>query len=332
LTALVALAHGWLLAVLGEREASPVPHAAAARGVVTLALLPLPVAPSRDDAAAIVAAAPPPRVKVPEARPAESAIPSPSTAPVPTPAAVDTTPAELAGAVPAPQRDDGDPPPVYATRVPPPTALRFAARVNGVVGEAELRWQHDGQRYRLQLSVLGPARPLVEQLSEGGFDAAGVAPDRFVDRRHGRTVGAAHFRRDIGRIGFSGPRIDYPAWPGAQDRLAWLPQLVAVMAAAADPPDEVRFFVADARGIARSWVFRAQGSEVVESAAGPVRALKLLREPPRADDLRVAVWLDPARGHWPVRLAFSVPISGATFELTGGAFVALDALPVRAGP
>src|SRR5574337_903665 len=84
--------------------------------------------------------------------------------------------------------DEGEAPPVYPTRVPAPATLRFAARANGVDVDAELRWRHDGERYRLELRVAGAARPLVEQLSEGSFDAAGLAPERFLDRRRGRTV------------------------------------------------------------------------------------------------------------------------------------------------
>lgn len=236
--------------------------------------------------------------------------------------------AEAAATVP----DEGEPPPVYPTRVPAPATLRFAARANGVDAAAELRWQHDGERYRLALRVGGPARPLLDQLSEGGFDAAGIAPERFLDRRRGRTIGAAHFRREIGRISFSGPRIDYPAWPGAQDRLAWLAQLVAVLAAAAQPPDELRFFVADARGGARAWIFRADGRERVDTAAGAVDALRLVREPPDAYDLRVTVWLDPAGRGWPLRLRWTVPISGADLELTLTEAGAADPPPAAGSP
>lgn len=204
----------------------------------------------------------------------------------------------------------GDPPPVYPTVVPAPRRLRYAAQVNGVAADADLEWIHDGQRYRLDLRVHGPAGSLVEQRSEGGFDAAGVAPERFIDRRRGRVVGAAHFRRDSGRISFSGPQVDYPAWPGSQDRLAWLPQFVAVLAAAASPPAELRFFVADARGVARAWNFQAEGLEAVQTESGPVQALKYAREPARPDDLRIGVWVDPAAAWWPVQIDWLVPISG----------------------
>ena len=232
---------------------------------------------------------------------------------------------------PADAQDTAQAPPVYATQVPAPARLRFVAKVNGQTGSAVLDWQHDGQRYRATLRVQGPQRPLIEQESTGAFDAHGLAPERFVDRRRGRLVGAAHFRRDSARISFSGPQTDYPAWPGAQDRLAWLPQLVAVAAAAANAaanaaasaqadsasaaPTEISLFVADARGLARLWVFQAMGEDAVVTDGGSVPALRWLRAPQRSDELRVEVWLDPARGHWPVRLVQTAPFSGAVVDL-----------------
>lgn len=228
--------------------------------------------------------------------------------------------------------EDSRPPPVYPTRIPPPATLHFTARVAGAEGPAELRWQHDGERYRLALTVAGAERPLVEQLSEGGFDAAGLAPTRFLDRRRGRSVGAAHFRRDSGRITFSGPAVEYPAWAGAQDRLAWLVQLAAVFTAAAAPPEELRFFVADARGVARAWVLRAQGSETLQTSAGALPTLKYTREPLRPDDLRVAVWLDPAAQGWPARVEFVVPLSGAIFTLERTELAPAEAPPRPSGP
>lgn len=236
-----------------------------------------------------------------------------------------------AAAEPAPHPSaHGEPPPVYPTRLPMPARLPYAAQVNGVAADAELHWQHDGRRYRLDLVVRGASRGLVEQHSEGGFDAAGVAPERFVDRRHGRLVGAAHFRRDIGRITFSGPSVDFPAWPGSMDRLAWLAQIAAVLAAAESPPEALRFFVADARGIARAWDFRSEGREPVETDAGTVQASKYVRDPQRPDDLRIAVWLDPAAGWWPVRIDFHVPIGNSRLSLLRRPIVAAPA-PARTG-
>lgn len=201
------------------------------------------------------------------------------------------------------------PPPLYPTRLPPPTQLRFAVQRGPLDGEAQFAWQHDGQRYALQFDArLSRGLPLIEQHSSGQLDDHGLAPERFTDRRRGRAVRAASFQREAGRI-LSGPRVEYPAWPGAQDRLGWIVQLAAIFNAAPAPPPEVSLFVVGARGGAGLWTFRLQGSDTVQTPLGPVPALYLRREPARAEDLRVEVWLDPARGHWPVRLR-STPVRG----------------------
>ena len=228
---------------------------------------------------------------------------------------------------PGPPGDDDAAPPVYATRIPPPVYLRYALRYNGQAGQATLSWRHDGARYQLALEGLGATQALVVQTSQGGFDSAGLAPERFTDRRRGGPLQAANFRRDIGRIGFSGPAVDYPAWPGAQDRLSWLPQFVAIRSAAASAAGSIaagaadaaqsttRLFVVDARGGAALWHFQLEGDALLATALGPVITQRWRREPPRPEGLRVEAWLDAARGHWPVLLRFTALRSGDVFEL-----------------
>ena len=229
--------------------------------------------------------------------------------------------------LPSPPGADDAAPPVYATRIPPPVHLRYALRYNGQAGEAELSWRHDGARYQLALNGLGATQALVVQTSQGGFDSAGLAPERFTDRRRGGPLQAANFRRDIGRIGFSGPAVDYPAWPGAQDRLSWLPQFVAIRTAAASAAglvaagvadvgrSTISLFVVDARGGGALWHFQPEGEDLLATALGPVATQRWRREPPRPEGLRVEAWLDAARGHWPVLLRFTALRSGDVFEL-----------------
>lgn len=202
------------------------------------------------------------------------------------------------------------PPPLYATRLPESTALNFTLQRGAASGEARLQWHAEGERYAMQFDArLAGGLPLIEQRSAGQLDGNGLAPDRFTDRRRGRAMQAANFQRDTGRITFSRPRIEYPAWPGAQDRLGWIVQMAAIFSAAREPPSEVTLFVVGARGGAGLWTFRLQGTQTVQTPLGPVAALYLRRDPERAEDQRVEVWLDPLRGHWPVRLR-STPIRG----------------------
>ncbi len=226
--------------------------------------------------------------------------------------------------------------PLYATRMPAPSLLRYALQLNGRRGLAELDWQHDGQQYRLQLSAAAPGGPTWQQASSGAFDAAGLAPQRFVDRRGRRGERAANFEREAGRIRFSGSAIEYPLLDGAQDRLGFIVQLAAIASAAgaasaanassatstnsttsaaAQLPPQISLFVVDARGLGDVWTFVNQGLVNLESPLGTVPTVYLLRQNQRLNDWRVEVWLDPQRGFWPARLRMTVARSGAVFEL-----------------
>ncbi|MDT7837809.1 hypothetical protein [Aquabacterium sp. OR-4] len=217
---------------------------------------------------------------------------------------------------------------MYATRVPLPVLLRYQVRSgqadaagDGTApparGEARLLLRHDGRRYTLQLEAQAGGRPLLEQASTGGFDSAGLAPERFTDRRRGRGWRAANFRRDTGRIGFSGPRIDFALLPGTQDRLSVLAQLTAIVAAAPETPPAggIRVFVADARGWAETWHWQLDGHPSLHTPLGSLTLAHWRREPPRPEGLRVEAWLDPARGHWPARLRFTLLRSGQVLDL-----------------
>lgn len=268
--------------------------------------------------------------------------PSPATAAAPTawparPAAAASQAAleldpEAESAVPPPPAE-GSPPPVYATRIPLPVLLRYAlastraaaapgpgsaASAAPLAGEARLQFRHDGQRYQLQFEAQAGGRPLVEQRSVGGFDPAGLAPERFTDRRRARGAQAANFRRDAGRIGFSGPRIDYPLLPGTQDRLSVLAQLAAIAAAGASGeagPARLQIMVADARGWVEAWEWQFDGHETVDTPLGSLLLAHWRREPARPEGLRLEAWLDPSRGHWPARLRSTLLRNGQVLDL-----------------
>lgn len=319
LAAMVLLAHAWLAALL----APGAPRAGLPQGEPVL-LRSLPV---------MAVAAPPagaaPVVEVPVANaPRRPAAPAPARRAGPVAEPIADTPAQPAppSAVTDPQADaapavdsEGEPPPLYATRIPPPVTLHYTLRHNGREGSAALAWQHDGNTYRLTLDAQGAdGRPLIAQASTGGFDAHGLAPERFVDRRGGGRQRAANFRRemghDSGRITYSGPTHAHPAWPGAQDRLSWLAQLAAILAAADASPDTLRLFVADATGQAGLW-------QLQQLADGGTDTVHWRREPPRPEGLRIDLWLPaPAAGSadragWPLRLLFTVPRSGDQMAL-----------------
>ena len=217
---------------------------------------------------------------------------------------------EVAGPEPAPSED----PPVYATRLPPPARLLYAMRRGGVTGTTQLDWARDDGRYRLSLQGHLVAAPQAAWISQGLLDAAGVAPERYTENRRGRELRAANFQRDAGRISFSGPGHEFALPAGAQDRLSWLIQLGAVLAANPDlthPGAEIRVFVVGTRGDGETWLFTVQAQESLDLPGGRVEgAVHLYREPRRPYDTHADIWLDPARHYLPVRLHLRVRATG----------------------
>lgn len=207
----------------------------------------------------------------------------------------------------------------YATRIPSSTQLNFTLQRGTAAGEATLHWQVDAGRYLLQLQATLPQGRAIEQRSQGGFDEAGLAPERLADRRRGRDVRAANFQREQGKISFSGPRWEWPLHGGAQDRLSWLVQLVAIAAAAPDAMHEgaeLSMWVAGTRGALNVWRFEVRGRQQLPAPSGDAPVWWLVREPEHPYDLRVEVWLDPTRGHWPLKLRQTQVPGGEPLEWT----------------
>jgi hypothetical protein len=191
------------------------------------------------------------------------------------------------------------------TRIPRSTELVFALQHGAQNGEARLSWHADGERYALSLHATLPSGREIEQHSQGGFDAAGLAPQRLADRRRGRDVRAANFQREHGKITFSGPRWELPLEAGTQDRLSWLVQLVALVDAAGRElrdGTEWTMTVVGARGALSQWRFELRGQQRIEFEGQMFDAWWLVREPMHPYDVRVEVWLGSQQGHWPLRL------------------------------
>ena len=194
--------------------------------------------------------------------------------------------------------------PHYRTLPPPAVTLRYDLQRGSLPGNGELQWRPGADGYELRLEGRVAGLAVLTQVSRGGFDESGIAPLRFTDRRARRPLSAANFQREAGKITFSGPQAEYPLHPGAQDRLSWMIQLGAIVAA--EPGFSVAgaklvLFVSGAHGDAGVWSFLCLGPDAVESRAGSVAALKFRREPRGPYDTTVEVWLDPQRHHLPVR-------------------------------
>ena len=216
--------------------------------------------------------------------------------------------------------DEHPPPPVYATRPPPPFRLAYALRRGALSGQAELGLQRVAGGYELDLKGTVLGLEVLGMSSRGGFGPQGFMPERFVDRRRGKDRLAANFDHTAGRITYSGTAAAQPLLAGAQDRLSWMVQLAAILEAgpARYPAgSRIALSVSGARGDVDTWTFIVQGRQRVDLPAGAVAmAVHLTREPRRPYDTQVEAWLDPARHHLPVRARLTVLPGGETLELS----------------
>jgi hypothetical protein len=308
--------------LLGVGSAAAAP--AAAVQVRSVDLAPAAVPPAEVPATPQARPAPAPRVR--SAQPLAPLTPAgvpavvPAVAPEPAPA-----PVLVAAALPA--RDSGtlvavagtqphDEVPVYRTQAPPAMTLAYDMQQGRWSGTGELQWRPANGSYEARLEGKVAGFKVLTWSSQGGFDHAGLAPVRFTDQRMRKSPQAANFQRQAGKISYSGAEAEYPLLQGSQDRLSWMIQIAAV--AEADPKrlatgQRVSMFVTGARGDADVWTFRVEGPEDVVTGEQTVRAVKLLREPRKAHDTRVEVWLAPSLHHLPVQARLSS--EGSTLQL-----------------
>lgn len=200
-------------------------------------------------------------------------------------------------------------PPVYPTRLPPSFRSTFRMQRGILSGTGTLDWQLDGEHYRLALVGSVAGVDLLSWTSQGGIDHAGVAPERFVTQTRGRNAQATNFQRGAGKITYSASTAEHPLPAGVQDRVSWLVQLAAVVAAEparwSAPGTMIRFAVAGTRGDVGLWQFVVLGWQTIETPVGRIETLALRREAKRPFDTRGEVWLDPQRHHMPVRVTLS---------------------------
>lgn len=172
----------------------------------------------------------------------------------------------------------------------------YQLRSRGEVGEAEIDWQQDGSRYRLLLRRRTPTRELPSWVSEGRLSSDGLQPLQFSTQRGRRTQTLLQFDPKAGRL--TGPRGQQQPVPVlTQDRLSWMWQLAALAAARPPRPGQpLRLEVASWQGELQHWQL------VVDHDPEAPQLLRLRRLPPEGSLLSQLIWLDPARGHLPVRL------------------------------
>lgn len=201
-----------------------------------------------------------------------------------------------------------DPIPVYTTRFSPAASARYAVTRGSRTGEGTMTWSPAGDAYVLRFEA--PDVGWV-QSSEGSFDAAGLAPRRYLERL-GRGPRATSFEPDAGSVRYSASGARRALVPGTQDRLGWLAQLGAVLAADAGRAmagQRVSLPVAGVRGDASRWDFVVRDVEASSEEAG-APLLHLAREARSTHDVTIDVWLDPAAPALPLRVEWRTPLGG----------------------
>lgn len=208
--------------------------------------------------------------------------------------------------------------PVYPTRIARSFSLLYQMQRGGISGSGEFSWKRTGDIYTSHLKGSIAGFTVLNWASSGGFDASGVAPSRYLESRIGKSDREAVFRRDVSVVDFSGVSPDIPLLPGTQDRLSWMIQLPAILAADPTKAKEgarVAMYVVGVRGRGETWTFESSGAESIKTPSGTIRAIKLTRELHKAEDTRAEVWVDPSRQYLPVRVRLALPPFDAPLEL-----------------
>jgi hypothetical protein len=233
------------------------------------------------------------------------------------------SPRMAAQAAPAPTQQDAGVAPAAPPRTTapialalhPPARLHYELAVHSrgavLVGQAVLDWKHDGAAYEARLELTAPGYRGRLQRSTGRITSQGLEPGYFSDRYRGEQ--ATHFDSAQGRVVFSANRPQAPWVEGMQDRLSVVLQVAALLAgdpARFPPGTQLELPTAGTRE-AEPWTFLVQQEEDLQLPGGPVRAIKLVREPRREYDQKLELWLAPGMDYAPVRLRLTTPDGGA---------------------
>lgn len=219
----------------------------------------------------------------------------------------------LAVATPPLQAADSHPSAKRAYSLPPQADLVYAikARQRGIAihGDATVQWRHGDGRYSLHtVSHAGLFGKILENHSDGLIDEYGLAPESFQEKRFRKEPTTATFHRDSKTITFSKGDESYPIRGGEQDRTSAVWQLVANARSAPDKftaGSQWSYFVAGRRD-AEAWVFRTVGRETVQTGAGKLDAVHIVKSPPKSDaSQQVDLWLAPGLDWYPVRIRFA---------------------------
>ncbi len=209
--------------------------------------------------------------------------------------------------------------------VPAPIQLRYVMNKGIATADAHLSWQHSpaqtakAANYELSFTITAGFFTLLKQTSTGEVTDIGLAPVRHTDKRIRRSEQAVHFDAEQKRISFSNNRPSAPLLQGTQDRLSMLVQLAAIFQGknAAQPSatwkvgDRIELPVSSTEEV-EPWLWVVQDNQPDKEAQTGQTAqegvewradwLKIQRQPRRAYDVQLELWLSPQLGYLPARI------------------------------
>ena len=178
------------------------------------------------------------------------------------------------------------------TRIPPDFDQVLQVRRGAQVGHGRWTWSIQAGRYHTSLQAhwgqrQEAAAPALNWSSHGALDEHGLAPERFVTKPTRGGARAVNFQRDTGRVSYSGPTGQVPLVAGAQDRLSWMVQLLALVQAHPQGqglPPQVPLWVAGPQGDGGDWWFSARWHP-------DVQCWEFTRRAQRRYEVQVQAWV-----------------------------------------
>lgn len=200
-----------------------------------------------------------------------------------------------------------------AQALPPQrVVLEYDMSLNGTaMAQVVDRLEHDGKAYSLSEEVKGKglyalARSGTARRSARGMVAAeGLKPLEFRDKRGNSPENMARFDWDkasltLGQEGNTEIK-PMPARELLSDRLSFLWTFAFLPPDAARPGKEIRAVLTDGRGLS-SFRYLVSGVETLNTAAGPLQTVKLVKQRESGDDRATEIWLATERHYLPVRI------------------------------
>jgi Protein of unknown function (DUF3108) len=235
----------------------------------------------------------------PPVPPAQPASPTPSL-PAHEPHAQAVTAASTPQAAPAV--------PLRPAVLPTSALLRYKLIKGNDSAKASLAWRVlPNSAYELVVEATYFGFSAFKQTSSGHLDSTGLLPNRYADKRRGKSEQAAHFDHIKKSISYSNNRPEAALRQGAQDRASMLIHLGSLLAADPEFYREgavVHLPISNVDEL-EVWAFEVSKSETLDLPIGQREAIKLTRRPRRAFDQTVELWLAPSEQYLPVRIRFT---------------------------